>query len=626
MEDCCGDEKWGVKDRYPKQHHHQKMDCCNNKIRVNGSYGKLGRNGDSIGRKIMAKKLLIYLLVLSSCCFIARQFIGLFHPATEKLLTQAHHPRLLQISKVVEERVADKDDSLYVQDLAIFPDHVLMFLSICNKCFTLEKEDCECVYRETGRTYKAPVISMDLKEDDLQIVRCPHPPHSKSAQGYNLTLNLKKKGLLVPSNARYWNDNYKWKMLVYEALVEKDSVILFVKGLNLKSGKVSGTDNLLCIFSSELDRNLLYVKDLKKLDAPGLENKVFKTRVIMAAQEVIRCEKPKGREIQGMKASLWEFRRGLFPSVAQLNDKIIKNTKQMKTFKPLHKVCACTMIWNQASFLREWITYHGYLGIQRWFLYDNNSDDNIEEVVDSLGSFNVSRHVWPWIKSQEAGFSHCALRAREECEWVAFMDVDEFINPIEYIQNGTMSTDSEETKPTVMQRLIENATSVDTKGVKIGEIRIDCHSFGPSGLTKHPEEGVIAGYTCRLNRTERHKSIIRPSALNPSLLNVVHHFHLKRGYRYKSLPRGFAVVNHYKYQVWDIFKAKFFRRVATYVTDWQENENESSKDRAPGLGTEPIEPPDWPEKFCEVSDTFLRNFTIETFTDPVTHLKPWQQL
>lgn len=204
------------------------------------------------------------------------------------------------------------------------------------------------------------------------------------------------------------------------------------------------------------------------------------------------------------------------------------------------------------------------------------------------------------------------------------MDVDEFLNPIEYIQNETMPTDSTQTGLTVMERLINNATSAYSGLFKIGEIRVDCHSFGPSGLKKHPDEGVIAGYTCRLNRTERHKSIVLLSALNQSLINVVHHFHLRQGYHYMNLPRGFAVFNHYKYQVWDTFKAKFFRRVATYVTDWQENQNESSRDRAPGLGTEPVEPEDWSERFCEVSDTGLRNFTLQTFTDLTTHLLPWQ--
>jgi hypothetical protein len=317
----------------------------------------------------------------------------------------------------------------------------------------LQKDEFECVYVETLR---APAISVDMKEQDLQIVRCPHPPQPKFAEGLTVTIKLKEKGILVPSQARY-PKNFAWRMLVYKAVVEPDSMILFIKGLNLRRGRISDTDNLVCVFGSNLDTDLLNARDFKKLDTMDLGSKVFKTKVLMAAQEVIRCEKPNGleiQEIQGMKASVWRSRSGLLPSVARLEVKSMKSSKPVKMFRPLHQVCACTMLWNQAPFLREWIMYHGYLGVQRWFLYDNNNDDNIEEVIESLGSFNVSRHMWPWIKTQEAGFSHCALRARQECEWVTFMDVDEFLNPIEYIQNETMPTDYTQTGATVMERLI----------------------------------------------------------------------------------------------------------------------------------------------------------------------------
>ncbi|KAI3494526.1 hypothetical protein L1887_40724 [Cichorium endivia] len=86
------------------------------------------------------------------------------------------------------------------------------------------------------------------------------------------------------------------------------------------------------------------------------------------------------------------------------------------------------MLWNQADSIREWITYHSCLGVQKWFIYDNNSDDNLKDVIRNLNleGYNVSRHIWPWIKTQEGGFSHCAMRARPECNWVSFMDVDEF--------------------------------------------------------------------------------------------------------------------------------------------------------------------------------------------------------
>uniref|UniRef100_A0A5B6ZJW7 Glycosyltransferase family 92 protein n=1 Tax=Davidia involucrata TaxID=16924 RepID=A0A5B6ZJW7_DAVIN len=159
----------------------------------------------------------------------------------------------------------------------------------------------------------------------------------------------------------------------------------------------------------------------------------------------------------------------------------------------------------------------------------------------------------------------------------------------------------------------------------VGEIRTACHSFGPSGLSTPPSQGVTAGYTCRLQSPERHKSIVRPDALDATLLNVVHHFHLRKGFKYLNMPQSTAVINHYKYQVWEAFRAKFFRRVATYVADWQESQNEGSRDRAPGLGTEAIEPPNWRLQFCDVWDTRLRDFVLANLVDPATGLLPWER-
>ena len=101
-------------------------------------------------------------------------------------------------------------------------------------------------------------------------------------------------------------------------------------------------------------------------------------------------------------------------------------SEEEKKVERKYELCVCTMVWNQAPALREWIMYHAWLGVERWFIYDNNSDDGIEEMIKELENYNVSRQSWPWIKAQEAGFSHCALRARDECNWVGFFDVDEF--------------------------------------------------------------------------------------------------------------------------------------------------------------------------------------------------------
>ncbi|GJY25424.1 hypothetical protein Tco_0400150 [Tanacetum coccineum] len=56
-----------------------------------------------------------------------------------------------------------------------------------------------------------------------------------------------------------------------------------------------------------------------------------------------------------------------------------------------------------------------------------------------------------------------------------------------------------------------------TSSSSIGELRTSCYSFGPSGLRSPPKQGVTIGYTCRLKRPKRHKSIIRLDALDTIL-------------------------------------------------------------------------------------------------------------
>ncbi|KAJ1389872.1 Glycosyltransferase family 92 [Sesbania bispinosa] len=310
--------------------------------------------------------------------------------------------------------------------------------------------------------------------------------------------------------------------------------------------------------------------------------------------------------------------RALVPSVARVGSP--GGARIQRKNRNKYELCVCTMVWNQASALREWVMYHAWLGVERWFIYDNNSDDDIEQVIQDLDlqGYNVSRQAWPWIKTQEAGFSHCALRAREECRWVGFFDVDEFFYfPNEFHHQMGQGVPGENS----LRSVVANYSSSKS----IAEIRTACHSFGPSGLNSPPKQGVTVGYTCRLQSPERHKSIVRPDLLDTTLLNVVHHFQLREGYRYSNMPEGTAIINHYKYQVWETFKAKFFRRVATYVVDWQEDQNKGSKDRAPGLGTEAIEPPNWRLQFCEVWDTGLKDFLLSYFADPATGLMPWER-
>ncbi|KAL3841005.1 hypothetical protein ACJIZ3_025596 [Penstemon smallii] len=514
-----------------------------------------------------------------------------------------------------------------IENRVLFPDHVLLLVSGGNKDGFFKKiaaDELECVYYGKNVLIDdvavKKVLSVDEYDKFRSIVRCPLP-----STNYSSILSLKKQGknLILGKKNGPWMNNQtvnSWENVAYSATLDGDTAVVFVKGLNLRADRESDPSQLSCHFGlGKWQRSSSFM---------------FKTKALTAAQEVVRCSMPLSmknnpNKAQGIRVTVGftphfhvrDHNRVLMPSVAKIFN---PRDEVRKRGEGKYELCVCTMVWNQASAIREWIMYHSWLGVERWFIYDNNSNDGINEILKELDleNYNVTRHVWPWIKTQEAGFSHCALRAKDECDWVSFMDVDEyFYFPYSTPRHQRFRTLGYAGKNS-LRDLVSNFSSSPSSN--IGEIRTSCHSFGPSGLNSRPARGVTVGYTCRVQSPERHKSIIRPDALDTTLLNVVHHFHLRNGFEYINLPQSTAIINHYKYQVWEVFRAKFYRRVATYVADWQQNQNEGSRDRAPGLGTEAIEPPDWPQKFCEVWDTGLRDFVLANLVDVSNDLLPWE--
>ncbi|XP_027351217.1 glycosyltransferase family 92 protein RCOM_0530710 [Abrus precatorius] len=482
--------------------------------------------------------------------------------------------------------------TITIQEIVMLPDEALIFLYYPPSFRFYDKCDLRCVYfsadssRSNPQLTTQPPIQLHSARFHEQIVRCPLPP-----RGNTISLLIKAKGIIPTKDS---SSIQKWDPLVYETLLDKDNTtIVFVKGLNLRSERLNEPSRFQCLYGWDFTKPKFFLK----------------SDVVSAAQEIIRCKTPKSilsdqAQVHSIKVSIQVKDKGIFPSIARPGLRSALYTSKRKA----HEMCVCTMLHNQARFMKEWVMYHTRIGVQRWFIYDNNSDDDIDNVITFLQSigYNITQHLWPWVKTQEAGFAHCALRARASCEWVGFIDVDEFFNV--------------KMKGSLHHVIWHHAKP----GNNVGEIRTPCYSYGPSGLREMPREGVMVGYTCRLGARERHKSIVRPEALNQSLINVVHHFHLSAPFVTVDVDNGAMVINHYKYQVWKVFKEKFYRRVATYVANWQDELNVGSKDRVPGLGTKAVEPKDWANRFCEVRDMGLRNWVLRNFMDRRTHLLPWQ--
>ncbi|XVE69601.1 hypothetical protein DITRI_Ditri10aG0003600 [Diplodiscus trichospermus] len=382
----------------------------------------------------------------------------------------------------------------------------------------------------------------------------------------------------------------RWDFLAYESFSTEIDVVLFVKGVNNRLGINRSPEEFSCVFGNDV------------------ENAV-RTPVTSSMQEVFRCYHPNLTAViiptstaGKIKVSLEINREKLvIPSVAYYT--LPRRTPSNSNPKSL--VCATTMVYNVAKFLREWVMYYSKIGVDKFILYDNGSDDNLERVIKEIkeeGDYNLERIFWIWPKTQEAGFSHSAVYAKDSCTWMMYVDVDEFIFSPSWLNNSQPSKD-------FLQSLLPTSSSKS-----IGQVSMKCNDFGPSNQKKHPAEGMTQGYNCRRRVEQRHKSIVLLDAIEHSLFNVIHHFGLNKSYySWKDLPLEMAVVNHYKYQAWPEFMTKFRRRVSAFVADWTTGINPNSKDRTPGLGLLPVKPERWENMFCDMKDERLKELTRRWF-------------
>uniref|UniRef100_A0A7C9D2Z5 Glycosyltransferase family 92 protein n=1 Tax=Opuntia streptacantha TaxID=393608 RepID=A0A7C9D2Z5_OPUST len=424
------------------------------------------------------------------------------------------------------------------------------------------------------------------------VFKCVLPENNRLRSRYTEPRVVRSDQIQIPQSESEIDapDLHRWNSLAYESFTTQHDVVLFVKGVNSRQGNNRPASHLRCVFGDD-------------------PSSAVRTAVTSSAQEVFRCVRPQLPENSPQKVSVTleiihrkDADALILPSVAQYAP---HEGRTIEFSKPKSLMCACTMVYNVGKFLREWVTYHASVGVEKFILYDNDSNDGLDRTVQELNraGYDVRMIYWPWPKTQEAGFSHCALCAEHICQWMAFIDVDEFI-----LSPGWM--DHRKPNPNM---LMSSLLPKGTNPARVGQVSVKCVEFGPSNQTEHPVQGVTQGYTCRRKFDRRHKSIVMLEAVHPSLMNMVHHFKLREGFKTSQLGKHRAIVNHYKYQAWPEFKAKFRRRVSAYVVDWRQSINPKSNDRVPGLGFEAVEPPRWAQKFCEKTDERLKVLTRRWF-------------
>lgn len=95
-----------------------------------------------------------------------------------------------------------------------------------------------------------------------------------------------------------------------------------------------------------------------------------------------------------------------------------------------YNISICAIFKNEARFLKEWIEYHSLIGVDHFFLYNNNSTDNYLEVLDEYIKIGLVTLVeWPYKQAQIEAYKDFYDHYWSESQWVSFLDIDEFFVP-----------------------------------------------------------------------------------------------------------------------------------------------------------------------------------------------------
>ena len=111
----------------------------------------------------------------------------------------------------------------------------------------------------------------------------------------------------------------------------------------------------------------------------------------------------------------------------------IRLKKQIKNAHtaPEHFLSICAIAKDEGPYFQEWIEWHRQQGVEKFYIYDNESTDNTKAILEPyINQGIVDYKYWPGYRRQLAAYDDCLETNRFASRWIALIDLDEFIVPI----------------------------------------------------------------------------------------------------------------------------------------------------------------------------------------------------
>ena len=174
-----------------------------------------------------------------------------------------------------------------------------------------------------------------------------------------------------------------------------------------------------------------------------------------------------------------------------------------------YDLAICAIFQNEASFMKEWIDYHVQVGVQHFWLYNNNSTDHYKKVLQPYINEGIVELIeWPSVQEendvinysftvQPGAYTNAIQRSTGKTKWLAIIDLDEFIVPA--FGNSVVN---------ILENFFVNESG----------ICVNWQCYGTSHVKKAPEGQMLRHLTLKMKwdhlKNRFFKSIVRPEKVS----------------------------------------------------------------------------------------------------------------
>lgn len=229
--------------------------------------------------------------------------------------------------------------------------------------------------------------------------------------------------------------------------------------------------------------------------------------------------------------------------------KLKHRLKQNQT-PPKYYLAICAIAKNEGPYFKEWIDWHQKQGVEKFYIYDNESTDCTKEVLAPyIESGLVEYNYWPGKKQQLATYDDCFERHRLDARWIAVIDLDEFIVPIKDKSIPDFLHDLEQYSSVEINWLVYGSGGAKKKEPGGVMERFRKHSMPEHKLNTHVKSIVDPRRVCTMvgcHEASRISGQAADSHGNP----------LKKGFRDRVPQQDVIKINHYAIKSYEEFLAK----------------------------------------------------------------------